>query len=49
MLNGTIIEDVDSVEDLGIQMNKQLKYHQQTSIVVQKANKVLPLINKSFE
>ena len=35
-LNGTIIKTIDSVRDLGIQMDTQLKLHQQTSKVVQK-------------
>jgi len=48
-LNGTTIENVDCIRDLGIQMDTQLKFHQQTSKVVQKANGVLSLINKSFE
>ena len=43
-LNGTIIENVDCIRDLIILIDTQLKFHQQTSKVVQKANRVLSLI-----
>jgi len=47
-LNGTVIESVSSMRDLGVQIDSSLKFHQHTSITVNKANRVLSLISKSF-
>jgi len=47
-LNGTVIETVFSMRDLGVQINSSLKFHQHTSITVNKANRVLSVISKSF-
>jgi len=47
-LNGTVIETVSSMRDLGVQIDSSLKFHQHTSITVNKANRVLSVISKSF-
>jgi len=44
-LNGNVIKTVCSMRDLGVQINSSLKFHQYTSITVNKANRVL---SKSF-
>jgi len=48
-LNDIESEVISNTRDLGIQNDKQLKFYQQTSNVVSKANQVLSLINKSFK
>jgi len=50
-LNGIIIETcgVSNIRDLGIQIDTNLKFHQQTTNAMSKANRVLSVINKSFE
>jgi len=47
-LNGTVIKTISSIRDLGVQIDKLLKFHQHASITVNKANRVLSLISKSF-
>ena len=48
-LNGILIDTVISHSDLGILFNDQLKFHDYTTQVTTKANRVLGLIKKSFE
>ena len=40
---------LDNMRDLGILMDSKLKFHMHTDSVVNKAYRVLGLINKSFE
>ena len=43
------LELLDNMSDLGILMDSKLKFHMHTDSVVNKAYRVLGLINKSFE
>ena len=45
-LNGT---PLDNVQDIGITIDSQLKFHSHSSHIVSKANCLLGLIRKSFE
>ena len=48
-LDGTQLELLENIRDLGIQVDAKLKFHTHTDIVVKKAYHVLGLICKSFE
>ena len=48
-INGSEITPTDSVKDLGIIVDSSLKFHMHTSTVAARANRLLALINKSFE
>ena len=48
-LDGTSIDIIESHKDLGILFDNHLKFHQHTTGVTGKANRVLGLISKSFE
>ena len=48
-LNGILIDIVTSHRDLGILFDDQLKFHDHTTQVTTKANRVFGLIKKSFE
>ena len=43
-LNGTTIDSVESQKDLGILFDNQLKFHQHTSNIAAKANRLLDLL-----
>ena len=47
-MNGHILENVGSQKDLGIIVDRELKFHKQTAAAVKKANQVLGLINKTI-
>ena len=47
-MSGRVLEDVDEEKDLGVLVDKELKFHQQTAAAVKKANMALGLIKKSF-
>ena len=42
------MDDVEEEKDLGVVIDKDLKFHQQTASAVKKANMALGLIKKSF-
>jgi len=48
-LNSTVIDSVISHKDLGIIFDNHLKFHDHTTEVTAKANRLLGLIRKSFE
>ena len=48
-LGDTKIDSVESHRDLGILFDNRLKFHQHTTSVAAKANRILGLIKKSFE
>ena len=47
-IGGTQISPNDSIKDLGVIIDKQLKFHEHTNAVVAKANRTLAIIRKSF-
>lgn len=47
-MNGHILEDVSMQKDLGIIVDKELKFHEQTAAAVKKANQVLGIIKKTI-
>lgn len=47
-LQGTTIDTVLSEKDLGIIMDRQLKFHEQAAAVVAKATQMLALVRRSF-
>jgi len=48
-LNGTTIDSVESQKDQGILFDNQIKFHQHTSNIAAKANRLLGLIKRSFD
>ena len=48
-INSLVIDSETSHKDLGIQFDNQLKFHEHTSEVNTKANRILGMIKKSFE
>ena len=48
-LDGPVIDNIDSYQDLGIILDHQLKFHLHTTEVAAKANRLLGLIKKSFD
>ena len=48
-INGNVITSTESVKDLGIVVDSSLKFHNHTAIVTARANRILAVINKSFE
>ena len=48
-INNSVITPTESVKDLGITVDSSLKFHTHTSTVAARANRMLALINKSFE
>jgi len=49
MLDGEQLNVVSHQKDLGVMVDHQLKFHQQTVSVASKANQILGIISKSFE
>ena len=47
-LGGTAIQSVLSVRDLGVTIDEDLKFHEHTLFVTNKANRILGLIKRSF-
>ena len=47
-MDGRVLKDVDEEKDLGVLIDKDLKFHHQTASAVKKANMALGLIKKSF-
>jgi len=47
-LSGAAIQPVLSVRDLGVTIDHDLKFHEHTSLVTNKANRILGLIKRSF-
>ena len=48
MIDGTVIKACDVVKDLGVQIDKQLKFHDHTTTVAKKANRIVAIIRKTF-
>ena len=48
-IDGNVITSTESVKDLGIIVDSSLKFHNHTAIVTARANRILAVINKSFE
>ena len=48
-INRSVITPTESVKDLGIIVDSSIKFHTHTGIVAARANRMLALINKSFE
>ena len=47
-MNGRILEKIEIHNDLGVLMDTEIKFHQQTSSAIKKANQILGLIKKTF-
>ena len=47
-MNGHSIEEVSKEKDLGVMIDEQLKFHDQTSYVTSKANRTIGIIKKTF-
>ena len=47
-MNGRSLEDVDEEKDLGVIIDKDLKFHRQAAAAIKKANSSLGIIKKSF-
>ena len=47
-MNGLGIEKVSKEKDLGVIIDKQLKFHEHTSYVTNKANRAIRIIRKTF-
>ena len=47
-MNGYTLEQVTEEKDLGIIIDKELKFHKHTAMAIKKANIILGLIKKSF-
>ena len=47
-MQGTIISSNDTIKDLGIHIDNNLKFHFHTASVISKANRTLSIIHKSF-
>jgi len=45
----TVINGCDVVKDLGVQISKQLKFHDRTTAVTKKANRIVAIICKTFQ
>ena len=43
-MDGNLLEEVSEEKDLGVIIDKQLKFHSHTALVVNKANRMLGLI-----
>jgi len=48
-MDGNVIASTESIKDLGIVVDYSLKFHSHTTMVTARANRVLAMINKSFE
>ena len=49
VIDGTTITSCDVVRDLGIMIENQLKFHDHTTTVSKKANRLLAVIHKTFQ
>ncbi|XP_065902561.1 uncharacterized protein [Dysidea avara] len=49
VIDGTTITSCDVVRDLGIMIDNQLKFHDHTTTVAKKANRLLAVIHKTFQ
>ena len=47
-MNGNLLENVNVEKDLGVFMDYELKFHEQTSAAIKKANSILGVIKKTF-
>ena len=47
-MSGRSLEDVDEEKDLGVIVDKGLKFHRQAAAAIKKANSALGIIKKSF-
>ena len=48
-LNGTPLDNVQDMRDLGVTIDSKLNFHSHSTYIVSKANRLLGLIRKSFE
>ena len=48
LLNGIALQEVNHEKDLGIIVDQELKFHQQTAAAVAKASQVLAVVRRSF-
>ena len=48
-MNGHVLEDINSQKDLGVIIDRELKFHLQTDAAVKKANQVLGMINRTIQ
>jgi len=48
-IDGTVINACDAVKDLGVQIDKQLKFHDHTTAVTKEANRIVAIIHKTFQ
>ena len=47
-MSDRILEKIETQNDLGVLMDTEIKFHQQTSSAIKKANQILGLIKKTF-
>ena len=48
-IDGTSITSYNVVKDLGVQIDSQLKFHDHTTTITKKANRLLAIIQKTFQ
>ena len=48
-INGIVISSSNLVKDLGVLINNKFKFHNHSSVVASKANRMLAIISKSFQ
>ena len=48
-MHGRTLDKVDCEKDLGVEVDRELKFHKQASSSVKKANRMLGLIKRSFQ
>ena len=49
ILEGNVVQETDAEKDLGVIVDKTMKFHEQNASSVKKANKLLGIIKKSFD
>ena len=49
LINGTTIASCKIISDLGLLIDNQLKFHNHTTAVAKKANRILAVIHKTFQ
>ena len=47
-MNGKVLEAITEEKDLGVLVDKELKFHKQAAAAVNKANSVLGVVKRTF-
>ena len=48
-IDSNLIKACDLVKDLGVQIDSKLKFHNHTTVVTKKANRLVEIIQKTFQ